>query len=123
MREAISRHLAVLSVVALLAAAAVVHVQMARGAESGAAAVQRAVEASGTVYAGDCAATVSPRDIGATCSRLAGEERGVQAFLVGRTFSEFNRWVFVAQSSGGEWRVIAEKQLDLESDSPVIPWP
>src|SRR5687767_5303506 len=60
------------------------------------AAVRTAVELSGDVYAGDCAATISPRDAGKVCSRLVAEQDGARAYLTGRTFSEFSRWVFVA---------------------------
>ena len=122
MRESFNRSVAFLTIVVLFAAAAALHVREAFGAVTPEAAVQRLVESSGAVYAGDCALTVSPRDIGARCSKLAGEERGVQAFLVGRTFSEFDRWVFVARD-GAEWSVLAEAPLDLQHDSPTIPWP
>jgi hypothetical protein len=122
MRESFNRSVALLSIIALFDAAAAMHVREAMGAETPQAAVQRLVEESGSVYAGDCAATVPSRDAGASCSKLAGEERGVHAFLVGRTFSEFDRWVFVARDAAG-WQVIAERRLDLEHDSPLIPWP
>lgn len=86
------------------------------------AAVQAAVEAVGDVYAGDCGQTVSPRDAGKVCSRLVAEHGGVIAYLVGRTFSEFSRWVFVAAEGAQSWRVAGSVPLDFFG--PVEPpWP
>lgn len=85
-------------------------------------AVQRAVEDRGAEYAGDCAATRSPQDVGKVCSKLV-EERGAQrAYLTGRTFSEFNTWVFVEQTPSG-WRFAGDAPLDFFATSIEIPWP
>ena len=85
-------------------------------------AIRQSVEARGEVYAGDCAATVSPRDIDKVCSRFV-EERGAQrAYLLGRTFSEFSHWSFV-ELRDGRWQVFAEAPLDFSSTSVDVPWP
>ena len=86
------------------------------------AAVRAVVEAGGGVYAGDCGETVSPRDLGKVCSRLIEEKAGARAYLVGRTFSEFSTWVFVAPVSPDGWRVAASVPLDFFGP-PEPPWP
>ena len=86
------------------------------------AAVQQALVADGAVYAGDCATTRSPRDVAALCSRLVAEQPGRRAYLVGRTFSEFSRWIFIAQQQDG-WRVIGTTPLDFSDRSGLVPWP
>lgn len=85
-------------------------------------AVRQVVEAQGTRYAGDCAATRSPADRGATCSRFVSEQGGVRAYLTGRTFSEFSAWVFVAPQGGG-WHVVGMAPLDFLDTRGHIPWP
>jgi hypothetical protein len=85
------------------------------------AAVRVAVEATGEVYAGDCSATVSPRDAGKVCSRLVAEKDGARAYLTGRTFSEFSNWMFVAPLAGG-WVVTGTAPLDFFG-TPTPPWP
>jgi hypothetical protein len=85
-------------------------------------AVRLVVEAGGGVYAGDCAATRSPQDIGKTCSKLIEERGGQRAYLVGRTFSEFSTWVFVEQTGTG-WQSRGTAPLDFSSTSIEIPWP
>ncbi len=84
-------------------------------------AVRAAVEATGDSYAGDCAATVSPRDVGKVCAKFAAEKDGVRAYMAGRTFSEFSRWVFVTADPTGGWRVVAVADLDFFATT--IPWP
>ena len=79
------------------------------------------VEASGGRYAGDCAATVPGRDSGKVCARLVAEREGLVAYLVGRTFSEFDRWVFVSTADGA--RLAGATPLDLATDDGTIPWP
>jgi hypothetical protein len=86
-------------------------------------AVGAAVRSLGETYAGDCARTVSPRDAGKMCSRLEGEQSGARAYLVGRTFSEFTTWVFVAPAPDGGWRVVTTAPLDFFDMSGAIPWP
>jgi hypothetical protein len=50
-------------------------------------------------------------------------DRGVlSAYLTGRTFSEFNRWLFVEHSQIG-WNVIADASLDFHAQTLEPPWP
>lgn len=123
MESRLTRSLPFLAIVSVFVCALALHLHTAFGAESPEAAVRQLVEAEGAIYAGDCATTVSPRDIGATCSKLAAEEDGIKAYLVGRTFSEFTDWVFVQESGRGDWRIVAEMPLDFENDDATIPWP
>lgn len=97
-------------------------VRQSSAAESPESAVHHQVAAQGERYAGACEQTVSPRDIGMLCSRLGGERDGVSAFLVGRAFSEFDRWLFVSRAEG-DWRVIGESPLSLAAEKLEIPWP
>lgn len=123
MESRLTRSLPLLAVIGVFVCAAALHAYTAFGAESPESAVQQLVEEQGDTYAGDCAATVAPRDIGATCSKLIGEENGVQAYLVGRTFGEFTDWIFVQESDRGDWLVVAEMSLDFHNDNASIPWP
>jgi hypothetical protein len=107
---------------ALFLAAATLHARTAFAAEAAEDTVRVAVEATGARYAGDCARTISPRDVGAVCSKLAGEQGTTRAYMVGRTFSEFSRWLFVEQTPSG-WRLSGELPLSLETDTGEIPWP
>lgn len=84
--------------------------------------VAQYVEQNGSTYAGDCAATISPRDIGKTCSRFVEEQNGVRAYMTGRTFSEYSTWVFVSHA-GGAWRLKSAAALDFFDMSDTIPWP
>ena len=77
---------------------------------------------AGMVYAGDCAATRSPDDIGKICSKLVDERGTLRAYLIGRTFSEFSTWVFVEQSATG-WSVVGTSPLDFFAAAVAIPWP
>ncbi len=86
------------------------------------AAVEQVVTAQGAVYAGDCASTRSPQDVGKVCARFAAERSGMRAYLAGRTFSEFTQWVFVAPADGG-WRVVGTAPLDFFATTPTVPWP
>lgn len=110
-----------LAVLALAAGASTARADEAAVAvPSAGEAVAAAVAQDGAAYAGDCAGTVSPRDAGKVCSKLVDERDGMKAYLVGRTFSEFARWVFVAPSADG-WRVVLTTALDpFASD---VPWP
>ena len=85
-------------------------------------AVAAFVQKEGETFAGSCEDTVSPRDIGKVCVRFVEERGGERAYLIGRTFSEFSTWVFVAQSSSG-WNVAASTPLDFHDLSMTIPWP
>ena len=80
------------------------------------------VRSTGDTYAGLCEQTSSPADIGKICSRLIDERGSVQAHLIGRTFSEFTTWVFVAEGAGG-WSVVASEPLDFHDMTMAIPWP
>lgn len=93
-----------------------------RGFASATAAIQAAIERDGGHYAGDCAATISPHDLGKVCSRPAGERQPVRAYLLGRTFSEFDRWAFVAEDAAGGWQIVAVVTLDFLGP-PEPPWP
>ncbi len=84
--------------------------------------VRLMVESEGGAYAGDCAATRSPEDVGKVCSKLVEEQGGARAYLIGRTFSEFNTWVFVQQNTAG-WRLNGAAPLDFHSTNIEIPWP
>lgn len=86
------------------------------------AVVAAVVAARGDRYAGDCAATQSPRDIGALCSRLVAERDGVRAYLLGRTFSEFGWWLFVGRADAG-WHAVGTAPLDFLDLSGTVPWP
>lgn len=85
-------------------------------------AVHLAVERLGAVYAGDCATTRSPQDLGDVCSKLAGQKDGMRAYLVGRTFAEFSAWLFLRHTSAG-WSAVSIAPLDFTAASLTIPWP
>jgi hypothetical protein len=93
-----------------------------RSAGTPEAAVRELVEARGDAYAGDCEATVSPRDIGRVCSKFVAERGELRAYLVGRTFSEYSHWVFVRRDRDG-WRPVGSAPLDFFAIPVVIPWP
>ena len=84
--------------------------------------VRRFVGESGEAYAGDCASTRSPDDIGKVCSKLIEEKGGLKAYLIGRTFSEFSTWVFVNQTSAG-FVAAGSEALDFFDTTGAVPWP
>jgi hypothetical protein len=86
------------------------------------AAVALAAAGSGSGYAGDCAATRSPDDIGKACSKSVAQRGNARAYLIGRTFSEFSAWVFVQQNAAG-WQLIGTQHFDGSMSSPTVPWP
>jgi hypothetical protein len=86
------------------------------------AAIAALVESQGQRYAGPCEQTRSPDDVGKVCSKLIETRAGVEAHLTGRTFSEFDTWVFVSQSDGS-WNIIATARLDFFDTTGTIPWP
>lgn len=86
------------------------------------AAIEALVEGRGDTYAGLCEQTRSPQDIGKVCSKLIETRAGVEAHLIGRTFSEFATWVFVAPRDGG-WSVLGTAELDFFDTTGAIPWP
>ena len=122
MERWITRHIPWLLVLALFATAVALHLHTALAAPAPEEAIAAALAARDERYAGDCAATVSPRDLGAVCSRLVDERGSVRAYLTGRTFSEFHSWLFVAETDGG-WQVVAETPLHFDSTSLEAPWP
>ncbi len=73
-------------------------------------------------YAGPCEQTRSPEHLGMLCSRFVEEQGGIRAYLLGRTFSEFERWLFVAAVASG-WTVIGSTPLDFYAVPMRIPWP
>lgn len=85
-------------------------------------AVAAVVTAGGQQYAGPCEETRSPEDIGKVCAQFADQREDMRAFLIGRTFSEFDRWVFIAPAPSG-WATVAVEPLDFYALSPAIPWP
>ncbi len=94
----------------------------ARTAMSAEGAVCVLIQATDSVYAGDCAATESPRDIGKVCSKFIAQRGALRAYLVGRTFSEFSAWVFVEQTRDG-WIPLGTAPLDFAAPVLVVPWP
>jgi hypothetical protein len=85
-------------------------------------AVQEAVTAVNAVYAGDCANTTSPANLGQFCSKFVDQRGSFRAYLAGRTFSEFNDWVFVQQTTGG-WVPVGTQPFDESASPGVVPWP
>jgi hypothetical protein len=73
-------------------------------------------------YVGECATTRSPDDIGKLCSKFVTQKGNLQAYLVGRTFSEFSEWVFVEQTANG-WAAIAVVPYDGSAPGIQVPWP
>jgi hypothetical protein len=86
------------------------------------AAVAQLVQATGAAYAGDCATTQSPDDAGKVCSRFVAERSDLRAYMLGRTFSEFNEWAFVKQVAGG-WEPAGTAPQDPLSAGDEVPWP
>ena len=85
-------------------------------------AIRLALQSRGEQYAGDCAAARPPQDIGKFCSKLVSDRNSVTAYLTGRTFSEFDTWLFVSQSNGS-WCTVAAVPLDDKLMDTSIPWP
>ena len=76
----------------------------------------------GGTYAGPCAQTRSPDDIGKVCAGFVDERDHLHAYLLGRTFSEFTTWVFLGEDGHG-WTVLASAPLDFHDATAAIPWP
>jgi len=104
----------------LAIAPAVVRAASSTSSTSAEGAVALTVSALGRGYAGDCAATVSPDDLGRICSKFVAQQGNVRAYMVGQAFSEFSEWVFVEQVSTG-WYPLSTSPFD--DSSPAIPWP
>lgn len=80
------------------------------------------VQSSGDRFAGPCAQTRSPEDIGKVCGRLVEERDALRAYLIGRTFSEYNAWVFLSQRDG-TWTIVGAAPLDFADETGAVPWP
>jgi hypothetical protein len=80
------------------------------------------VRLDGSTFAGACEQTRAPDDIGSRCATLVGERDGLSAYLLGRTFSEFDTWVFLRGALQG-WTVLGTAPLDFLDTSGAIPWP
>jgi hypothetical protein len=80
------------------------------------------VRLTGGTYAGACEQTRSPEDLGKVCDRFVEEQGELRAHLLGRTFSEFDTWVFLADDGSG-WTVLASAPLDFFDLTITIPWP
>ncbi len=85
-------------------------------------AIATVVQSNGDRFAGACESTRSPEDVGKVCARLIEERGAMQAYLIGRTFSEFSTWVFVDQRDGG-WTVTGTAPLNFHDTTMTIPWP
>jgi hypothetical protein len=85
-------------------------------------AIAAVVQAGGASFAGPCEQTRSPEDIGKLCARFVEQRDGVQAHLVGPTFSEFTTWLFLEQAASG-WTVVTSIPLDFHDAMLSIPWP
>ena len=105
-----------------VATGATVQTTPARTLSTPGAAIAAHAAATGVPYAGACEETRSPEDIGRVCFRLVEERDDMNAFLLGRTFSEFDRWLFVERRAS-EWVVVTEAPLDFHDTSGRIPWP
>jgi hypothetical protein len=85
-------------------------------------ALRDGAETAGAVYAGDCSHTRSPQDLGKVCTKLVEERNGVRAYLVGQTFSEFRRWIFIEDGPDG-WVVARTAPMDTRANPVSVPWP
>lgn len=85
-------------------------------------ALGRFIEARGERFAGLCAESQSPDDIGSRCATFTAERDGLRAYLTGRTFSEYSRWIFLRRGVAG-WVVVAGAPLRFDTGDGSIPWP
>ncbi|HTE86770.1 MAG TPA: hypothetical protein VK821_18805 [Dehalococcoidia bacterium] len=85
-------------------------------------AIQLALERIDVLYAGPCSTTRSPEDLGKTCSQLVAQQGNQRAYMVGRTFAEFDEWIFVQQSPAG-WNPLITVPLQDSASGPTVPWP
>lgn len=85
-------------------------------------ALRSGAESGGALYAGDCAKARPPADYGKTCTKLFEQRGPVRAYMVGQTFSEFRRWLFLEDGTDG-WEVIASAPMDTLASPIVVPWP
>lgn len=85
-------------------------------------AVRLAVQSLGETYLGACGAARSPEDLGKVCSRFVAARGDEQAYLLGRTFSEYNTWLFIEKTPDG-WRFLRTEALTILDSASDIPWP
>jgi hypothetical protein len=85
-------------------------------------AVTFAVESLGGTYAGACDATRTPESRGKICSRYVAACGDLRAYLLGRTFSEYNTWLFIVQAHDG-WHFDRTEPLGLTDSLTNVPWP
>lgn len=86
-------------------------------------AVQFAVQHLGGTYAGACeGAARSSESRGKMCSRYVAACGDVRAYLLGRTFSEYNTWLFIVQAHDG-WHFARTESLALTGSLTDVPWP
>lgn len=79
----------------------------------------------GEIPAGECANTISPDDVGKICWKFIDQQADMQAYLTGRTFSEFSTWLFVrevVEEGTVGYRFIGVADLDFFGNGDV-PWP
>lgn len=95
---------------------------LAESAATPEGAIRVYLEERGELYAGVCEQTRSPEHIGMVCSKRVETRDGMEAHLVGRTFSEFSHWLFLAESKHG-WMVAESRPLDFLAPRLEIPWP
>src|SRR5215213_5916119 len=86
--------------------------ELAPAAATPEAALAAFVVLAGGVFAGPCAQTRSPDDIGKVCAGFVDERDHLRAYLLGRTFSEFTTWVFLDEDGRG-WTLLASAPLDF----------
>ncbi len=85
-------------------------------------AVELAVQHLGGEYAGVCEGARSPDDLGKICSRFVAACGSARAYLLGRTFSEYNTWLFIVRAPDG-WHFARTESLPLTGSLADVPWP
>ncbi len=85
-------------------------------------AVAETVIAAGATYVGDCSTTTSPANLDQVCTTFMAQRGDLQAFLAGRTFSEFSVWVFVQRNAQG-WIPVSTLPVAEDASPRNVPWP
>jgi hypothetical protein len=96
--------------------------QSSSGGQTLEQALRDGAESGGSAYAGDCSHARPPADYGKTCTKLYEERGSVRAYMVGQTFSEFRRWLFVENNPDG-WVVVGTAPMEFRASPIVVPWP
>jgi hypothetical protein len=74
-------------------------------------------------YAGPCSGAQTGADAGKVCSTSRGEREGVVAYVLGKTLSEADQWLFLEQR-GGAWQVVSSPKITPDTRAiPGVPWP